>query len=126
MPQENKSIEYAAKIQFQIMELFNPETEGASTHIDMKEFNDEKNLKAFLHGLTMASTNLFNKLVQEDKNFLEFNHVANLLCFEFMTLSTGEPAIEDGGSDHDIDGVQETLEHHVFEAEDAKDAREAA
>lgn len=82
-----KKIQYAAAISNQIIQLFNPETED---HIDMKDFDDEDNLKAFIHAMaTLAPCHVFNKIVNEEKNHLEFNHVANQLIVENMIKDHG-------------------------------------
>ncbi len=78
---EEKVILYAALINDQIISMFDEDSER---QIDIKDLNAEENLKAFFHALsTVAPTAIFNKMCQDDKNHLEFNHLANQLCFEF-------------------------------------------
>lgn len=39
---------------------------------------------AFIYALsTVAPATMYNKLMGEEKNFLEFNHIANQLCFQY-------------------------------------------
>jgi len=60
-------------------QLQNDENEN---YIDMKEVD----LTDFFHALAnILPTYIFNKYTGEDKNQLEFNHVANLLCFQYST-----------------------------------------
>ena len=49
-------------------------------HIDMQEVD----LTDFFHALAnILPTYIFNKYTGEDKNQLEFNHIANQLCFQY-------------------------------------------
>ncbi len=81
MENNEKYCEYAAKILSQIQEMFDDECEN---HIDISELQEGDNLKHFFHALaSVAPGMIFNKFTNDDKNHLEFNHVANLLCFEF-------------------------------------------
>lgn len=84
-----KQIEYAAKLNDQIAEMFN--NEDCDNYIDKTEFQDEKNLKDFVHAFAnFTCCNLFNKLTGNDKNLLEFNQIANQLVFEFATREKEE------------------------------------
>lgn len=76
--QESEKLnEYAAKVFSHITEMFNEECEY---YIDREELD----LTLFFHALsTMAPNVLFNRLTNSDKNNLEFNHLANQLCFQF-------------------------------------------
>jgi hypothetical protein len=85
---QEKWMTYAVLIQSAIAEMFE---DGANNFIDKNDFDDEQNAKDFLHALAnVAPTHLFNKLTNDDKNMLEFNHVANQLCFEYMTHNEAE------------------------------------
>lgn len=76
-----KWAQYAVLIQSQLQEMFE---DGGENHIDIREFEDSENFKEFLHALgTVVPAMLYNKLTGEDKNFLEYNHLANSLCFEY-------------------------------------------
>jgi hypothetical protein len=80
-----KSFEYAAKINSQIMDMLNDE--DSSNHIDIDEFENGENVKAFLHALsTMVPVRIYNKYCHADLNNLEWNHLANSLVFENSKL----------------------------------------
>ena len=83
MAQDNpKYVEYAFKISGVIGQMLNDEDN--EYHIDKKELNDSDNLTEFIHALaTVAPASVFNSITGEKKNHLEFNHVANQLCFQF-------------------------------------------
>lgn len=76
-----KDINYAILISSQIQEMFE---EDSDNHIDPDEFLDGENFKKFLHALsTMVPTGLYNNITGDSKNNLEYNHIANILCFEY-------------------------------------------
>lgn len=79
----DKCLQYAAVIATQIQDMFN--SEECSNTIDINDFQDEQNIKDFFHALaTVVPCTVFNRLTGDEKNHLEFNHVANSLCFENM------------------------------------------
>lgn len=81
MSKQEKLVNYAVLITNQIAGIFDKDCEN---HIDLNELTDSDNAKAFFHALsTAAPASLYNKLTGEDNSALEFNHVANHLCFEF-------------------------------------------
>lgn len=48
---------------------------------------DSEAFKDFIHAFaTVAPNQLFNKLTGQEKNNIEFNHLANILCFENSTM----------------------------------------
>jgi hypothetical protein len=70
------------KIIEQVHCLFDEENEKG---IKEEDFMDKENLTIFFHALAnVAPTMLYNRIVQDDKNYLEFNHLANDLCFQYM------------------------------------------
>lgn len=76
-----KEYQYAVKLNDQIVAMFNEDSEN---YINIDELEDEENATAFLHALAnVMPTRLFNKLTNNDKNLLEFNHIANQLVFQF-------------------------------------------
>jgi len=76
-----KWIKYATLVQSQIGAMFEEESEN---YIDISEFTDGENIKQFIHAIsTVVPASIFEKLTGEQKNHLEFNHVANGLCFEY-------------------------------------------
>ena len=88
MSKNKKYLEYSAKITLAIIDMFNEESEN---HIDMKELKEGNNLTEFLHALAnVAPNHLFNTITGSSKNHLEFNHVANKLCFQFMNRDEEE------------------------------------
>lgn len=76
-----KSIQYAALISSQLAEMFQ---EDSPNHIDLKELlKDGENIKAFLHALSnIVPCVIYNNWCKENKNNLEWNHIANQLVFE--------------------------------------------
>jgi len=77
-----KKFEYAAKILAQLSEIVN--NEECPNYIDSEELSDSENATQFIHALaTIAPTTFYNKLTGSHKNHLEFNHIANHLCFQF-------------------------------------------
>lgn len=86
MQDQPKWIKYAAIIEPHIKKLF---TEDADVQIELSELDSEENFQAFFHALSTAvPCSLFNKLNGENKNHLEYNHTANLLCFGFMKVKS--------------------------------------
>lgn len=80
--------QYAIKINEQIAQMFDSDSDN---HIDIADFEDSEKLKAFLHALSnMVPAMVFNKLTAQEKNFLEYNHFANTLCFEFLKQADSE------------------------------------
>ena len=78
---KDKSIEYAAKILAQIQEIFD---EDSDNYIDVKELSEGNNLTEFMHALANLAPNMvYSKFTGDDVNSLEFNHLANKLCFQF-------------------------------------------
>lgn len=78
-----KEFEYAHKISAQIADMFNEDE--CSNSIDIEELANGNNLKCFIHALaTIVPCLLFEKLTGQEKNSLEFNHLANMLVFEFL------------------------------------------
>ena len=83
MQEQPKWAQYAVILERHIKQIF---TEDADDQIELSELDSEENLQAFFHALsTTVPCSIFNKLLGENKNHLEFNHTANLLCFGFMS-----------------------------------------
>jgi hypothetical protein len=73
--------EYAQKISFKIVELFKEE---GDLQIDIKELMEGENMNLFIHALAnIAPSFIFAQITGEDKNALEFNHIANKLIFQY-------------------------------------------
>lgn len=83
MEKNEKWIQYAVIISAQIQEMFE---EDATNKIDLEELAEGDNAKHFLHALAnVVPCKVYNKLTRNEKTYLEFNHLANVLCFENMT-----------------------------------------
>ena len=81
MAQTEKHLQYAAMLSGKIAEIFDAESEY---HIDQEELQEGDNLTHFFHALAnVMPTHLFNKITGDDKNNLEFNHIANQLVFQY-------------------------------------------
>lgn len=80
---EEKHLQYAEQIIGALGELLQ---EGSGDwNIDVDELGDEGNLTHFMHALAnIASAHIYNELTGDNKNQLDFNHVANKLCFQYM------------------------------------------
>lgn len=74
---------YATILTSKLQELFDEETEYS---ISIEEFEDAENCTAFMHALATVTPNqCYNRLTGDDKNNLEFNHLANQLVFQFAS-----------------------------------------
>jgi hypothetical protein len=83
MAQTEKHLQYAAMLSGKIAELFDEDSES-DFHIDQQELQEGDNLTHFFHALAnIMPTHLFNKITGDDKNNLEFNHIANQLVFQY-------------------------------------------
>lgn len=81
--EKEKYLQYAAMINGVLASMFDEDSEWA---IDQEVLNEGDNLTLFIHALAnVAPTLLFNTLTGDNKNQLEFNHMANQLCFQYMT-----------------------------------------
>jgi hypothetical protein len=81
MAQTEKQLQYAAMLSGKIAEIFDEESEY---HIDQQELQEGDNLTHFFHALANVMPNhLYNKITGDDKNNLEFNHIANQLVFQY-------------------------------------------
>ena len=83
--QENQ-IQYLSKILAAIQDgVFEEES---NNHIDIKDFGDSDKLKDFIHVIaTAVPCQIYGQITGDDKNHLEFNHLANQLCFENLKLT---------------------------------------
>lgn len=83
-----KSTQYAIALLGNLQKVFNEESEF---HIDQKELFEDDNLTHFMHALVnIVPTHFFNKATGEDKQYIEVNHLANLLCFQYTTNEEDE------------------------------------
>jgi hypothetical protein len=75
---------YAAIILGLVNEVFD---EDPDHFIGVEELEKGDNLSHFFHAFaTVAPNAAFNKITGMDKDNLEFNHVANQLCFQFCNI----------------------------------------
>lgn len=81
MAQTEKYLQYAVMLSGKIAEIFDEESEY---HIDQEELQEGDNITHFFHALANIMPNhLFNEITGDDKNSLEFNHIANQLVFQY-------------------------------------------
>ena len=53
--------------------------------IDVKKLQEEDNIEPFIHALAnIMPAVVYNTLTQSNVDILEFNHIANVLCFKYM------------------------------------------
>ena len=75
MSKTEKWIQYAAQINDKILELFDEEIDIESEDFDATQF---------FHAMANAApTMMYDRLTDNDVEMLEFNHIANRLCFQF-------------------------------------------
>lgn len=78
--EKSKQEEYTLKILDQLQELF---SEDNDNRINIAELEDNTNASDFFHALAnLAPTVVYAKLTQKDIGSLDFNHIANRLCFQ--------------------------------------------
>lgn len=79
-------LNYAAQIVGALSTLFDEQSDHGF-FIDEEEFNDERNLTMFFHALANVAPSVFyENMTGENKNLLEFNQLANQLCFQYMKM----------------------------------------
>jgi len=77
---KTKQEEYTVKILDQLQHLFEEVNEN---RIDIKELEDNTNAADFFHALAnLAPTVVYSKLTEKEIGTLDFNHIANRLCFQ--------------------------------------------
>jgi len=85
---EQKELQYAALLTQKISEIFD---EDSDIHIDQEELKEGDNLTHFFHALSnIVPTHFFNVITGDEKNNLEFNHIANQLIFQYSKRSSEE------------------------------------
>ena len=83
-----KQNEFAIKILAGINSVFEKGSENLITKEDLL-YGD--NLTHFFHALAkIAPAMVYGKLTGEEVNSLDFNHIANKLCFQYSTLEKSE------------------------------------
>ena len=82
---EEKENYYASLIIGKIVELFDEDEEDHS--ISLRELSEGGNATHFIHALANLAPNfIYQKVTGDDKNMLEFNHMANHLCFQYSQI----------------------------------------
>jgi hypothetical protein len=86
MKNRKKEVDYAYKISSKILELFEDE-DNYFVDIESEDFD----MTAFTHAMATIAPNLiFTKLTRSEQNNLEFNHIANQLCFQYSNIESNE------------------------------------
>lgn len=79
MEQSEKAFQYAAILTAKIGEVIEEDGE-----ISGEELGEGDNLTHFFHALAnIMPTHVFNSITGDEKNNLEFNHIANQLVFQY-------------------------------------------
>lgn len=79
---QEKYLQYTAMLTGAIGSMFEEDGEFC---IDQEELMQGPNLTHFVHALAnLVPTHFYNTFTGENKNNLEFNHIANQLCFQYM------------------------------------------
>jgi hypothetical protein len=83
--EQEKVAQFAVRIVGAINEMIKDEEHPFYT--SQEEMNEGNNLTHFFHALAnVAPTKLMNGITGSDHTFIEFNHVANSLCFQYGKL----------------------------------------
>lgn len=78
-----KEHEFAMKIYGAIQSCFD---EDSDNFIPKEDLLEGDNLTIFFHALANIAPGMcYNQITREDVDALEFNHIANKLCFQFLT-----------------------------------------
>lgn len=79
---QEKYPQFAAVIIDRLASIFDKEGEDFS--YDLEQLAEDGELTEFIFALAcVVPAKLFNEITGNDKNYLEFNHLANQLCFQF-------------------------------------------
>jgi len=84
MAKNAKHIEYAALIVSCIDQMFEEDNDFS---LDKDEMAEGENLTEFIHALAnIVPNHYYNKVTGDNKAQLQFNHLANHLCFQYGTV----------------------------------------
>ena len=76
---QQKTLEYAGILLNKLQEAF---SEG---ELDLNELDEGDNLNSLFHALaTVMPCTVFNQLTGNEYDYLEFNHLANRLTFQYQ------------------------------------------
>lgn len=79
---DKKEFDYAKKLMLALADVL--ENEENDNFIDLK--SEDADLTALIYAMgTIAPCYLLNKLTNDTKNHLDFNHLQNHLCFQYST-----------------------------------------
>lgn len=82
--EKEKVLEYAVKIMGALAALFDEDSENV---IDIEELQEGKNFTHFMHALaTVAPYEIYYEFSNQVMEHIEFNHMANRLCFQYGRL----------------------------------------
>lgn len=78
----DRSTEYAARILIVLNQMFDEDSEH---FLDLRKESEDPT--AFFHALANIAPNmLYQQITGETPNSLEFNHIANQLCFQYSKI----------------------------------------
>lgn len=87
MEKQDKWMTYAVQINGALNELF----EEDSPHYLGDDFFETADIAQFLHALAnVVPAQLYEKVTGRGGSYLNFNHVANVLCFQYGELEKAE------------------------------------
>ena len=82
MSDETVLMSFASRLTLAIEDLLG--NEDSEFHINVSELEEGQNLTDFIHALAnLVPATVYTELTNDDKNLLEFNHLANQLCFQY-------------------------------------------
>ena len=85
--QIEKAAKYAALITGKINELFDAE----NGILDLNEVLNDENCTIFFHALAnMVPTRFYGRFVDDNITNIDFNHIANKLCFQYSIKKSEE------------------------------------
>ncbi|MEL3904433.1 MAG: hypothetical protein P1P63_04910 [Treponemataceae bacterium] len=74
--------EFAAVMIDRLATIFDKDSEDFS--YDLEQLSNDGELTEFFFALAcVVPAILFNNITEQDKDYLQFNHLANQLCFQF-------------------------------------------
>lgn len=77
-----KSMSFANRIALAINDMLT--NEASEYYVSVEELQEDDGLTDFVHALAnLAPATVYTSLTNDDKNTLEFNHLANQLCFQY-------------------------------------------
>ena len=72
---------YATQIKRQVDEILTGDE--SVNAIDLEELGENNNAAHFFHAFTVVGCLYYKQFTRGEIDYLEFNHVANRLCFQF-------------------------------------------